>query len=121
MQEFLSRLAKPGTLVLAAIVLALAFAFGYERSFFGTLQYVTAFAFYLAVVVAVAPLPALLMRRGGYRFSHLLALLLAVTYAANGVYAERERTVMLLALGGLVVGLLVGIATARRQEALPQA
>jgi len=64
MSEFLSRLAKPGTLLLAAIVVALAFAFVYEHSFFGTLQYVTAFAFYLAVMACVAPLPALLRRRG---------------------------------------------------------
>jgi hypothetical protein len=121
MNEFLSRFAKPGTLVLAAIVLALGFALLYERSFFGTLQYVTAFAFYMAVVVAVAPLPALLLRRGRFGAGHWLALLLAIAYGANGVYVQRGQTVMLLALGGLVVGLVVGIATARRQEALPQA
>ena len=121
MQEFLSRFAKPGTLLLAAIVMALAFAFVYERSFFGTLQYVTAFAFYLAVVVAVAPLPALLMRRGAYRPGAALALLLAGLYGANGVYVGRGQTVLLLALGGLVVGLAIGFATARRREPLPQA
>jgi hypothetical protein len=121
MHEFLSRFAKPGTLLLAAIVLALGFAFVYERSFFGTLQYVTAFAFYLAVMAAVAPLPGLLLRRGRYTLGHGLALLLALLYAANGVYVERGQTVLLLALGGLVVGLLVGFATARRQDPLPQA
>src|SRR3982751_2973926 len=120
MNEFLSRFAKPGTLLLAAIVLALGFALLYERSFFGTLQYVTAFAFYLAVVMAVEPLPALMLRRGHFGTGPGVALLLAVAYGANGVYVERGQTVMLLALGGLVVGLLVGFATARRQEALPQ-
>jgi hypothetical protein len=121
MNEFLSRFAKPGTLLLAAVVLALAFAFIYEHSFFGTLQYVTAFAFYLAVVAAVEPLPAVLMHRGAFRLSHGLAFVLAGIYAGNGVYVGRGQTVLMLAVAGLVVGLLVGVATARRLEPLPQA
>jgi hypothetical protein len=121
MSEFLSRLAKPGTLLLAAIVVALAFAFIYEHSFFGTLQYLTAFAFYLAVMSSAAPIPALLRRRGHFGASHWLALLLAAIYAVNGIYVGRGQTVLLLAVGGLVVGLLVGLALSRNQEALPQA
>jgi len=121
MSEFLSRLAKPGTLLLAAIVVALAFAFVYEHSFFGTLQYVTAFAFYLAVMASVAPIPALLRRRGRFGASHWLALAAAAIYAGNGIYVGRVDTVLLLALGGVVVGLLVGVAAARNREALPQA
>jgi len=120
MSEFLSRLAKPGTLLLAAIVVALAFAFVYEHSFFGTLQYVTAFAFYLAVMACVAPLPALLRRRGRFGLSHWLALAAAAAYAGNGIYVGRGQTVLLLALGGAVVGLLVGLVAAR-QDAVPQA
>ena len=121
MSEFLSRLAKPGTLLLAAIVVALAFAFVYEHSFFGTLQYVTAFAFYLAVMACVAPLPAMLRKRGGFGGSHWLALVLAAVYAGNGLYVGRGQTVIMLAIGGAVVGLLVGVALARQQEPVPQA
>lgn len=121
MSEFLSRLAKPGTLLLAAIVVALAFAFVYEHSFFGTLQYVTAFAFYLAVMASVAPLPALLRRRGRFGLAHWLTLAAAAAYAGNGIYVGRVDTVVLLTLGGTVVGLLVGLAMARNQEAVPQA
>jgi len=121
MNEFLSRLAKPGTLLLAAIVLAMGLAYVYEHSLFGTLQYVTAFAFYLALVAAVAPLPAVLMRRGAFQLSHGLAFVLAAIYAANGVYVGRGQTVLMLALAGLVIGLLVGVANARRQEPVPQA
>ena len=121
MAELLSRLAKPGSMLLAAIVVALAFAFVYEHSFFGTLQYVTAFAFYLAVMACVAPLPALLRKRGRFGASHWLALVLAAVYAGNGIYVGRSQTVLLLAIGGVVVGLLVGIALARQQEPVPQA
>jgi len=121
MSELLSRLAKPGSLLLAAIVVALAFAFVYEHSFFGTLQYVTAFAFYLAVMASVAPIPALIRRRGRFGASHWLALAAAAVYAGNGIYVGRVDTVMMLAIGGVVVGLLVGVAQARNQEALPQA
>ena len=121
MNEFLSRFAKPGTLLLAAIVLALGFAFVYERSFFGTLQYVTAFAFYLAVMACVAPLPALARRRGRFGGSHWLALVLAAIYAGNGIYVGRGQTVLVLAIGGAVVGLLAGVALARQQEVVPQA
>lgn len=121
MSEFLSRLAKPGSLLLAAIVVALAFAFVYEHSLFGTLQYVTAFAFYLAVMTSAAPLPALLRRRGGFGPSHWLALVLAAIYAGNGIYVGRGDTVLMLGIGGIVVGLLIGMAMMRNQEALPQA
>lgn len=120
MFDFLSRLAKPGSMLLAGIVVALAIAFIYERSFFGTLQYLTAFAFYLAVMLSVAPLPSLLRRRGRFGASHWLGLLLAALYAGNGIYVGRGQTVLLLALGGAAMGLLVGIAAARRPEALPQ-
>lgn len=120
MNEFLSRLAKPGTLMLAAIVVALAFAFVYEHSFFGTLQYVTAFAFYLAVMASVAPLPGLLRHRGHFGASHWLALVLAAVYAGNGIYVGRGQTVLMLAIGGVVVGLLTGVALARQQETVPQ-
>ena len=121
MNEFLSRLAKPGTLMLALMVVALAFAFVYEHSFFGTLQYVTAFAFYLAVMACVAPLPALARKRGRFGGSHWLALVLAAIYAGNGIYVGRSQTVLLLAIGGVVVGLLVGVALARQREPVPQA
>jgi len=121
MSEFLARLTKPGSFLLAAIVVALALAFIYERSFFGTLQYVTAFAFYLAVVATTRPLPGLLRRRGHFGPGHWLALLLAAIYAGNGIYVGRGQTVLLLAIGGAVVGLLVGLVTQREQEALPQA
>jgi hypothetical protein len=121
MSEFVSRLAKPGSLLLAAIVVALAFAFVYEHSFFGTLQYLTAFAFYLAVMASVVPLPALLRHRGRFGASHWLALAAAAVYAGNGIYVGRTDTVLLLALGGAVVGLLIGLAAARNQETVPQA
>jgi hypothetical protein len=119
--EFVSRLAKPGTMLLAAIVVAFAIAFVYEHSFFGTLQYLTAFAFYLAVMASIAPLPALLRHRGRYGGSHWLCLLLAAIYAGNGIYVGRGQTVLLLAIGGVAVGLLVGLVAARRPEPLPQA
>lgn len=121
MLNIVSRLAERGTMVVAAIVVALALAFVYERSLFGALQYVTAFAFYLAVMMAIVPLPTLLRRRGRYGASHWLALLLAAVYGANGIYVGRGETVLILALGGVAMGLLVGIAAARRREALPQA
>jgi hypothetical protein len=121
MSEFLARLAKPGSMLLAAIVVALAFAFVYEHSFFGTLQYVTAFAFYLAVMASIAPLPALLRHRGHFGGGHWLALLLAAIYGANGIYVGRGQTVLLLAIGGVVVGLLVGLVAARQQDVLRQA
>jgi hypothetical protein len=121
MSEFISRLARPGPMLLAAILVALAIAFIYEHSFFGTLQYLTAFAFYLAVMATVAPLPALLRHRGHFGGGHWLALLLAAIYAGNGIYVGRGQTVLLLTIGGVLVGLLVGIAAARQQDALPQA
>jgi hypothetical protein len=120
MLDLVSRLAKPGSMLLAAILVALAIAFIYERSFFGTLQYVTAFAFYLAVMLTVAPLPALLRRRGRFGTANWLALVLGAVYARNGLYVCRGQTVLILAIGGTAMGLLVGIAAARR-EALPQA
>ena len=121
MLDIATRLAERGTMLVAAIVVALALAFVYERSFFGALQYVTAFAFYLAVMVSVAPLPALLRRRGGYTASSLLALLLAAIYAGNGIYVGRGQTVLVLAIGGAVMGLLVGLLAARRPVAIPPA
>jgi hypothetical protein len=120
MSEFLARLAKPGSMLLAAIVIALAIAFIYERSFFGTLQYVTAFAFYLAVMLTVAPLPSLLRRRGRFSTGNWLALVLGAVYAGNGIYVGRGQTVLILAIGGAAIGLLVGLVATRR-EALPQA
>ena len=84
-------------------------------------RFVTAFAFYLAVMLSIAPLPALLRRRGSYGASHWLGLLLAALYAGNGIYVGRGQTVLILALGGTAMGLLVGIAAARRQVAVPQA
>jgi hypothetical protein len=119
--DFVSRLAKPGSMLLAAVVIAFAIAFIYEHSFFGTLQYLTAFAFYLAVMASVAPVPALLRHRGRFSASHWGVLLLAALYAGNGVYVGRGQSVLLLAIGGLVVGLLVGLVAARRLEPLPQA
>jgi hypothetical protein len=121
MIEFVSRLANGASMLLAAIVVALALAFVYEHSFFGTLQYVTAFAFYLAVMLLVAPLPALLRHRGRFGGAHWLAFVLAALYAGNGIYVGRGQTVLLLALGGVAVGLLVGVVAARRQDPLPQA
>ena len=109
MHEFLSRFAKPGTLLLAAIVLALGFAFVYERSFFGTLQYVTAFAFYLAVMAAVAPLPGLLLRRGRYTLGHGLALLLADDFefpAHDTEEAIAFRSALEKGIGIVVLGLV---------------
>ena len=119
--EFVSRLARPGTMLLAAIVVAFAIAFVYEHSFFGTLQYLTAFAFYLAVMASIAPLPALMRHRGRYPASLWGTLLLAALYAGNGIYVGRGHTVLMLAIGGIAVGLLVGLVAARRQEPLPQA
>jgi hypothetical protein len=119
--DFVSRLAKPGTMLLAAIVVAFAIAFVYEHSFFGTLQYVTAFAFYLAVMASIAPLPALMRHRGRYSASNWGTLLLAALYAGNGIYVGRGQSVLLLAIGGVAVGLLVGLVAARRPEPLPQA
>ena len=121
MIDVVSRLANRGTMLLAAIVVALTLAFVYDHSLFGAMQYVAAFAFYLAVMVAVIPLPALLRRRGHYAAANWLAFLLAAIYAGNGIYIGRGQTVLMLALGGAAVGLLVGIVAARRVEALPQA
>lgn len=119
--DFVGRLVKPGPMLLAAIVVAFAIAFIYEHSFFGTLQYVTAFAFYLAVVSSIEPLPALLRHQRRYGLGHWLGLLLAALYAGNGIAAGRGQTVLLLAVGGVSVGLLVGLVAARRHEPLPQA
>jgi uncharacterized membrane protein YhaH (DUF805 family) len=121
MFDIAARLADRGTMLVAAIVVALAIAFVYEHSLFGALQYVTAFAYYLAVMVALLPLPALLRRRGHYALTNWLALLLAALYAGNGIYVGRGQTVLLLTIGGVAMGLLVGIAAARRPEPLPQA
>ncbi len=122
MLDFIARLANFGTMLLAVIVVALALAFVYDQSLFDALRYVTAFAFYLAVMLVVLPLPALLRHRGRYTATHWLALLLAAIYAGNGIYVGRGETVLLLAVGGAVVGLLAGLAAARRPaEPLPQA
>ena len=118
--DFVARLAKPGTMLLAAVVIAFAIAFIYEHSFFGTLQYVTAFAFYLAVMMAMIPVPALLRGHGRYHAMNWLVLAFALLYAGNAVYVGRWQSVALLAAGGAVIGLLVGVAAARRREPLPQ-
>ena len=74
MLDLISRLANRGAMLLAALVIALLIAFFYERDLLGAMQYVTAFAFYLAVMACVAPLPALARRRGRFGGSHWLAL-----------------------------------------------
>ena len=56
MLELIARLASRGTMLLAAIVVALALAFVYEQSLFGALRYVTAFAFYRISELAELPL-----------------------------------------------------------------
>ncbi|MEO8160463.1 MAG: hypothetical protein ABI588_03515 [Arenimonas sp.] len=112
--DVIPRLANRGTMVLAALVVGLAIAFVFERSALGALQYVTAFVFYLAVMVAAIPLPALRTPGGHYTLSNWLALLLAICYAGNAVYVGRWQQVLLLAIAGLVVGLVVGAVDARR-------
>ena len=119
--DIVPRLANRGTMVLAALMIALILAFVFERTVFGALQWVTAFAFYLAVMVAAIPLPTL--HRPGrerYGLTRWLALLFACAYAGNAIYIGRWQPVLLLAIGGLAVGLLVGAVGARRQEALLQ-
>ena len=113
MPEFIARLANRGAMLLAALVVALVFAFVYERDLFGALQYVAAFACYLAFMVATIPLPSLLRTRR-YGGASWLALAFALAYAGNGILVGRGQSVALLALGGGVVGLLVGLAAARR-------
>lgn len=119
--DVIPRLANRGTMVLAALMIALILAFVFERTVFGALQWVTAFAFYLAVMVAAIPLPTL--RRPDhppYGATRWLALLFACAYAGNAIYVGRWQPVLLLAIGGLLVGLLVGAVGARRQESLLQ-
>ena len=120
MLDLISRLANRGAMLLAALVIALLIAFFYERDLLGAMQYVTAFAFDLAVMVAAIPLPAVVHRRGGYHAVDWLALAFAVVYAGNAVYVGRWQQVALLALGGGVIGLLVGVAALRRAEPMPQ-
>lgn len=113
--DIVPRLASRGTMLLAALVIALLLAFVFERSALGALQWVTAFAFYLAAMVAAIPLPALLRgQRGRYRTGNRLALLFALAYAGNAVYIGRWQPVLLLAVGGALVGFLVGAVGARR-------
>jgi hypothetical protein len=57
MLDFVSRLANRGAMLTAALVIGLVIALVYERNLLGALQYVTAFAFYLAVMVAAIPCP----------------------------------------------------------------
>ena len=121
MLDFISRLANRGPMLVAAVVIALLIAFFYQRNLLGALQYVTAFAFYLAVMVAVLPLPALVHKRGRYHAANWLALAFALLYAGNAIYVGRWQSVAMLAAGGAVIGLLVGFAAARRRpEPLPQ-
>jgi hypothetical protein len=120
MLDFISRLANRGAMLTAALVIALVIAIVYERNALGALQYVTAFAFYLAVMVAMIPVPALLRGHGRYHVMNWLVLAFALLYAGNAVYVGRWQSVALLAAGGAVIGLLVGVAAARRREPLPQ-
>ena len=120
MLDFVSRLANRGAMLTAALVIGLVIALVYERNLLGALQYVTAFAFYLAVMVAAIPLPAVVHKRGGYHAMNWLALVFALLYAANGIYVGRWQPVLVLAAGGAVIGLLVGFAAARRREPQPQ-
>jgi hypothetical protein len=119
--EIVSRLANGGTMVLAAIVIAMLLAFVFERSLLGALQWVTAFAFYLAVMVATIPLPAIVHRiRGHFHGSNALALLFALAYAGNALYIGRWQSVLMLAMGGAVVGIVVGFVALRREQTLLQ-
>ena len=120
MSEFISRLANRGPMLIAAVVIALLIAFFYQRDLLAALQYVTAFAFYLAVMVAAIPLPALLRGRGRYHAANWLSLVFALAYGGNAVYIGRWQAVAVLAAGGVVIGLLVGFAAARRAEPMPQ-
>jgi hypothetical protein len=120
MLDLISRLANRGTMLTAALVIAAVIAIVYDRNLLGALQYVTAFAFYLAVMVALIPLPGLLRSHGRYHVMNWLALAFALLYAGNAIYIGRWQSVALLAAGGAVIGLLVGVAAARRREPLPQ-
>lgn len=117
--DIVPRLANRGTMLLAALMIALILAFVFERTLLGALQWVTAFAFYLAVMVAAIPLPTLRRPdRPRYGATRWLALLFATAYAGNAIYVGRWQPVLLLAIGGLLVGLLVGAVGARRPPAL---
>jgi len=122
MADFISRLANRGPMLVAAVVIALLIAFFYQRDLLAALQYVTAFAFYLAVMVATIPLPALVHNRQGGRYhaANWLALVFALAYGGNAVFIGRWQAVAILAAGGAVIGLLVGFAAARRAEPMPQ-
>ena len=85
MLDFVSRLANRGAMLTAALVIGLLIALVYERNLLGALQYVTAFAFYLAVMVAAMPLPAVVHKRGGYHAMNWLALVFALLYAAKAI------------------------------------
>ena len=117
--DIIPRLASRRTMVLAALVIALILVIEYERGLFGALQWVTAFAFYLAVMVAAIPLATI--RRPGHKHYDLtswLALVFALAYAGNAIYVGRWQPVVVLAIGGLLVGLIVGTVVARRREPL---
>jgi hypothetical protein len=114
--DFVPRLANRGTMALAALVVALVIAFVYERNVLGALQYVTAFAFYLAVMVAAIPLPALRAPGSRYGTSSWLALVFALCYAGNAIYVGRWQQVLLLAIAGAVLGLIIGAVAARKQR-----
>jgi cytochrome bd-type quinol oxidase subunit 1 len=118
--EGIRRLASGGTMVTAAVLIALLIAVAYERGMFGALQYGTAFAFYLAVMVLAIPL-AVSVREHGWVFRriHWLPLVFAGAYAANAISVGRGRSVLLLAVAGLVIGLLIAVFGVRtRQEQL---
>ena len=117
--DIIPRLASRRTMVLAALVIALILVIEFERGLFGALQWVTAFAFYLAVMVAAIPLATLRRPdRKPYGLTSWLALVFALAYAGNAIYVGRWQPVVVLAIGGLLVGLLVGAVAARRREPL---
>ena len=116
---FLPRLANQGTMVAAALAVALLIAAVYERNLYGTLQYVAAFAFYLAVMVLAIPVATSLRdRRWLFGHGHWLPLVFALAYAANAISVGRGRVVLMLAVAGLVVGLLVALLGIRSQREL---
>jgi uncharacterized membrane protein YhaH (DUF805 family) len=114
--DIVSRLANRGTMVIAALLIAFAIAFIYQHSVLGAMQYVTAFAFYLAVMVAAIPLPSLRAAGTRYDTTSWLALAFALCYAGNAIYVGRWQQVLLLAIAGATLGLIVGAVAARRQR-----
>ena len=114
--DIASRLANRGTMVISALLIAFAIAFIYQHSVLGAMQYVIAFAFYLAVMVAAIPLPSLRAAGSRYDATSWLALVFALCYAGNAVYVGRWQQVLLLAIAGATLGLIVGAVAARQQR-----